>query len=233
MTRLEDNLKRRSNHRIILYIVILIALIYFMFTFGIKLLVNSIVFLTSRNSNNTTNTQTQEEVYLLPPEILDIPVATNSATAKIAIRVTLAKKVKVFVNKEEFKSFTADKETYDMGIDLKKGENEVYLTLEDTKSKTKKQSSVFKVTYKSEKPKLDIASPKDGDKTSSDEISINGETDKDNEIFINDFPVVLLAEGKFSYSIRLSEGENKIKVVAKDNAGNTEEKNLTITYQKD
>ena len=62
---------------------------------------------------------------------------------------------------------------------------------------------------------------------------IKGVTDKEVFIKINDFPVVVNANGDWETSIKLNEGNNSIIIIASDLAGNTETKTLTINYQKE
>ena len=60
-----------------------------------------------------------------------------------------------------------------------------------------------------------------------------GETDKETYIKVNDLPVVVDAQGVFQTMVKLKEGENKIAIIAQDVAGNSEEKILILTYEKD
>jgi len=45
--------------------------------------------------------------------------------------------------------------------------------------------------------------------------------------------VVVSGDGKFTYSVRIKEGENIIRVVATDVAGNEEVKEIKVIYEKD
>ena len=50
---------------------------------------------------------------------------------------------------------------------------------------------------------------------------------------INNIPVVVSSSGSFQKQITLKEGENKIKIVAVDRAGNIETKEIKVIYEKD
>lgn len=233
MSRLENYKKKKGNTRIILYLVILIALIYFVLTTGIQMLINSSIFISNIGKKTTTTDTQNVQDFTLPPEILDYPIATNSAKAKVSFRIALDKKYEVFVNDVSIKKSTSIEEKLDQEIDLKKGENSFYVLLIDDKTKINKPSQTVKIIYSDAKPKLEITSPSSGDKVNREEIAINGQTDKDIEIRINEMPVVLNSEYKFSQTVRLREGENKFMIVAFDNAGNKEEKEITVSYVKD
>lgn len=233
MSRLENYKKKKGNTRIILYLVILIALIYFVLTTGIQMLINSSIFISNIGKKTTTTDTQNVQDFTLPPEILDYPIATNSAKAKVSFRIALDKKYEVFVNDVSIKKSTSIEEKLDQEIDLKKGENSFYVLLIDDKTKINKPSQTVKIIYSDAKPKLEITSPNSGDKVNREEIAINGQTDKDIEIRINEMPVVLNSEYKFNQTVKLREGENKFMIVAFDNAGNKEEKEITVSYVKD
>ena len=85
---------------------------------------------------------------------------------------------------------------------------------------------------KTSKPKIEVTSPSDNSTTPQSEIKVIGSTDPGVYMRINGLPAVVSSEGNFSQSVRLNEGENKILLEAKDNAGNTEMLTLTIIYEK-
>ena len=234
MSRLESQRNQNLNKKIFLYILVIIALIYFIITVGVKLLINTVLFFTNFKSKDTVNnTEQQNSDLFLPPEVNDLPIATNEAKIIISGKTIKGKQLEIIVNDESQVKKNTDSDTFEETLDLKKGENEIYLTLTDKSKNIQKTTTTYKVTYKSEKPKLDISSPKDQEKFSKDEINISGETEKDNNVRINDLPGIVFADGKFSYSVKLKEGENKVKVEAIDIAGTIEKKELTVFYQKE
>jgi hypothetical protein len=77
-------------------------------------------------------------------------------------------------------------------------------------------------------PELSITSPENGAKTKESSILIEGKTDAEAKILINNAEVKN-ESGVFSYKANLNAGENKIKISVVDTAGNKTEKELTIT----
>ncbi|HLL60176.1 MAG TPA: hypothetical protein VK338_00505 [Candidatus Nitrosocosmicus sp.] len=224
--------QKKMNRRIYVYLIFLVALILFMATIGVKLLINVSLFIAG-NKDDTSTSQDQNSDLILPPTIDDIPEATNSATIKIKGTSSSKGNLTLYVNNKKKEGIRVRNEEYETTVNLQKGENEIYVVLENPKIKLKKESEKYKVLFKNEKPKLEISSPKDGDKVNKNEITIQGQTDKDVTITINDAPVVVDAQQNFAYNLRLTEGENTFTISAVDYAGNTETKELKVTYQKE
>ena len=57
-----------------------------------------------------------------------------------------------------------------------------------------------------------------------------GKTDSGVRITVNGFWAVIDENNNFSYSLPLQDGDNAIKVVAQDQAGNKAEKEIKVTY---
>lgn len=84
------------------------------------------------------------------------------------------------------------------------------------------------------KPQLTIDSPKDGDKTNQESVTVEG-TVKDanlDTIKVNGQNATVV-NGKYSKRVLLENGKNEIKVVAKDKANNSVSKKITVTAQYD
>lgn len=171
--------------------------------------------------------------YLLPPEIFNLPTATNSSVLKISGRAEIGKDLQIFVNGVNQTEFNLTEETFETEINLEKGENLIYLILKDPQTNKKKKSEIYKVFYKAEKPRLEIIRPENNSIVKEEEIKIEGKTEKEVLVKINENPVVVNANNEFIYPLKLQPGENKISIKATDIAGNEEIKELTINYQKE
>ena len=66
----------------------------------------------------------------------------------------------------------------------------------------------------------------------SQNISVSGATDPGDSVSVNDRLAIVDKDGNFSYSLDLNSGDNKIKVVSSDPAGNQTTKELTVKYQQ-
>lgn len=235
MSRLAEQQKKRMTTNIFFGILILLGLVVFIFTFGIKLLLNTSVFV-ARLSDKSINQPLKKNGNLIfDVDIDNIPVATNSAKIIVGGSVVNLSQVEFYINGDLVKEvplLESDNFIEEIG-DLKSGENEVFVIAKEKDENLEKKSKSFTVLFKNEKPKLDIKEPQDNLKTNIQEINVIGQTDKEIYIRVNDYPVVVDAQGSFQTFIKLKEGENKITVTAEDIAGNIEEKVLTITYERD
>ncbi|MBP9797514.1 hypothetical protein KBC70_00005, partial [Candidatus Woesebacteria bacterium] len=179
------------------------------------------------------SSQLDEKSYILAPEIFALPDATNSARIVLNGRGTEETDVHIYVNDEKVDSIALTSEDFSTEVSLKKGENEIYLESEDVEKKRVKTSKTYKVLYLAEKPTLSIESPKEGDTVSTSETFVKGTTDPSVAIRVNGGPAVVGVDGSFTYSARLKDGDNEIKVEATDIAGNQEVVTLKVRYEKD
>jgi hypothetical protein len=236
MSRLQYHQKKVYTSQVIFFAIILILVVVFIFTIGIKMVVNTslnVSQLTSGKNSDQTNSVKNNDFYG-NISIDSIPEATNSAKIIVSGSVTNFDLVQFYLNGEKVKEKKLSSDSFSEEIgDLKKGDNKVFLLAKSKKEKKEKQSDNYTVGYKTDKPKLEISEPSDNSKTNKQEINIVGKTDKDVTVTVNDLPVVVGSQGEFQTSVKLHDGENKIIVKALDNFGNSEEKTLTLTYQKD
>jgi len=199
------------------------------------MVLNSSVFVANIfNKNIVTPTAGNEDVYG-SISIDDIPSATNSAKIVVSGSIVNYTVLKFYINDEKVKekelnSFNNFSE--EIG-DLVKGNNEVYVKALTSDGKNSKKSPVFQIFYNNQAPKLEINEPADNSKTSIQDLSVKGTTDKEVFIKINYLPVVVDANGNWETSIKLNDGDNQITITASDLAGNTVSKVITVNYQKE
>lgn len=217
-----------------MYIVILFVVLYFIFTFGIKLLLNTSSFISGLFPQPSSKPLSKTEDSFNSIDISSIPQATNSAKIIVSGSVLNFDTLVFYLNKVKVKEVDSPSDIFNEEIgDLEKGENSVYILAKSKESKTEKTTITYKVFYKSEKPKLEISEPSDNSTTNNQEIKLKGNTDKETYIHINDMPVVVDANGNFETTVRLKDGDNQITAKAQDIAGNEETKIIKVTYQKD
>lgn len=234
MGRLERVQEKKMKNTIIMYIVILFVVLYFIFTFGIKLLLNTSSFISGLFPQPSAKPSFKTEDSFSAIDISSIPQATNSAKIIISGSVLNFDSLVFYLNKANIKEVDSPPDIFNEEIgDLEKGENSIYVLARSKDSKNEKTTITYKVFYKSEKPKLEISEPSDNSTISIQEIKVKGTTDKETYIHINDMPVVVDANGNFETTVRLKDGDNQITAKAQDIAGNEEIKTIKVTYQKD
>lgn len=77
---------------------------------------------------------------------------------------------------------------------------------------------------------LSVSAPASGTTVTSPTVVIKGKTLPKADVFVNDTQVTADAQGNFSATITLDEGENTIVIAANDADGNSSEQELMITY---
>ena len=80
------------------------------------------------------------------------------------------------------------------------------------------------------KPELTIDNPVDGEKVNRETVTVQGTITDENIDFVHvNGQAATVSDGKYSKRILLDEGINKIVVEARDKAGNSESKTVTVT----
>lgn len=209
--------------------------LYFIFTVGIKLLLNASVFVANLTSKKVQNQLIKNDDTYGSIDIDSIPTATNAARIIVGGSVINLSSLEFYLNGEKVQEISLNSSDSFSEIigDLKNGQNTVYIKGKLQGSNNTRESKEFSVLYKPEKPKLEISEPADKSKTSKTEIKIKGITDKETFIKVNELPVVVDPQGNFETSVQLKDGENLFTVIAIDIAGNNEIKTISVTYQKD
>jgi hypothetical protein len=116
---------------------------------------------------------------------------------------------------------------------LNQGENMLGLYSVDDK---KNESTVLRYTVilDNTQPQIKIGSPENGSKfelRDNQTITVEGETEPHSKVLINNRLSIANSEGYFSQRYYLSEGENAIKIVVTDPAGNVAETELTVFFR--
>ena len=114
--------------------------------------------------------------------------------------------------------------------DLSQGNNTFYAQATSSKGQKSEKSDTYVISYSNKSPKLDLNNVRDGDTVKESSFKITGATDMGNAVTINDRLAMTGLDGVFSLSLSLSNGENKLKIVAMDAAGNQTTKEITIKY---
>jgi cytoskeletal protein RodZ len=223
--------RKKTNSQIVTYVVLLILVIAFIMTFGVQIVLNASRFIAGFGSKNDDVIQTGSEV-VVAPVLYDIPDATNSAKLAISGSSSGDGTVTVFVNDEaaDELNVTQDEPDFETTVQLTKNTNQIYAQFKDLKNRVK-DSETYVVEYAQEKPALEISSPADGSHTEDAEITVEGKTGENDRVKVNGEPVVMNADGSFSHKITLKQGENSITIVSTDDAGNSEEAVVKVTYE--
>lgn len=179
------------------------------------------------NTANSTNSSLE-----IPskPSLSSQYTATSSSSIKISgvadpnVNITLFRGDQILDN-----TVTDDKGKFNFVADLSSGRNVFSAQVTNNAGKKSESSDSITVNSNNQPPKLEITSPTDGATiNNSDSVDIVGKTDSGSDITVNDGAAIVNDSGEFRYFLRLNSGDNKIKVVATDAAGNTTTKEITV-----
>lgn len=211
------------------YIFLSVVFVVLMFKWGIPLFMNLVA------GSGAQRIDTAKDI--IPPQspvISALPEATNSARLYIEGFTEAGASVELFLNEQTDKIMKAS-ETGEFIFDsvLKTGQNTIQLKAKD-EAGNESLSEISKVDYDNKPIELTVSSPSDGSEyfgKINQIIDIKGAVDKVNsQVTINNSFVQVDRSGSFLHRFMLSGGENVIKVVASDKAGNTAEKSFRLIY---
>ena len=210
--------------------ILLVCLVFFA---GIPTLVKFSAFLGEIKTSSQPITSQGEEEPLLAPRLEPLPDATNNPTVNISGFAQAGKEVEVFLNGESAGKTTTggDGKFLFSGLHLSEGENRIRAQLVEGDKKSESSQTTF-ITYKKTAPKLEVTKPEDGASFSKDDktIRIEGQTDPDTTVTVNDRWAIVSSTGSFYLSYTLSDGENILKIKAQDKAGNETILERKVTY---
>lgn len=230
-SRLSKNTEKNTKKTISLSILGIIIVLFLLFKFGIGLIINFSLFLSGPKdqqgliSQNTVN-------YIAPPLLNPLPTATNSAHLIISGKSAKEITIELFINDEKVDEEISDNNgNFSFSQNLKSGDNQIKARAL-YKDKKSDFSNTLNITYSNSAPNLEINSPQDGQQFKKDQNSVNvtGKTDQGVFITVNGFWAVIGDNNNFSYVLPLQNGDNDIKIVATDQAGNNTEKNIKVNY---
>lgn len=224
-------IRTKKKNQLLTVMIFAVLLIIFFATIGFKLLINTSLFIANITSGSRGSSTINSQDFVLAPELLSLPDATSSASLAVHGTATDGSQLSIIVNGENQEELVVDGDTFDTNILLQKGLNEIYVEMRMKKLNIFKKSDTYSVLYQNEKPKLNIDSPTNGSRISQTDITVSGSTDPDVSVRVNGSPTIANAEGKFSASIRIKEGENKIVVTATNRAGTVETQELTVIFE--
>jgi bacillopeptidase F len=236
-SRLNKNFEKKSQKTLILSIIGILIVLFLLFRFGIDLLVNFSTFISGSKGSQTAQ-QTNQINYIAPPILNPLVSATNSAQIVITGKGTKGQTINLYINNSQIDQIQTDQNgVFAFTESLKNGDNQIKTRAENN-GKQSDFSNAFDVVFKNSAPTLDISSPSDGqrfDKNSigsGNSISVSGKTDQGVSVTVNGFWAVVDDNNNFSYTLPLQNGDNQIKIIAIDQAGNKIEKDIKVNYSQ-
>lgn len=178
------------------------------------------------------NAKHEDTSFISAPILNPLPVATNSAEVIISGSASPNQTVILYINDNLVDKTEAQKNgNFSFRQTLSEKENEIK-TKAETNGKESEFSQAVNILVKNSPPSLSVDFPTDGESFSKEQntVEVKGTTDAQIKVTVNDFWAITDQANHFSYILPIKEGENQIKIVATDQAGNKTEKTIRVIY---
>lgn len=230
LTKLEE---KRSIKQALFFSFLTIILVFVLIYVGIPGLIKMITFLGDIRSSGQ-KIETSDTLPPTAPILQPLLEATNSSKIDIKGFAENGAVVKLVLNGVAVKEVVAGKDGGFIftNIRLKQGKNKIKAKAIDSSGNESPFSQELLVSFDNKPPELEITSPKNEDEffDKEKEIKVEGKSEPDITVFINERLTITNSEGKFSTILELKEGKNEIRVKAKDKAGNETVEEIKVTY---
>lgn len=232
-SRLARRLEQQSKRNLLTSALGIFVVLFLLFKFGLPLLINFTLFISGLK--NSPDTASEKSVSFVSPPVLNpLPSATNSAEVTISGSALQKQTVMLYLDGGLVGKMKVDKDANFIfeEVKLTKGTNIITARALDEKGKESENSDQITVLFKTDPPSLVIDSPSDDQSFSKDDktAQVRGKTDSGVKVTVNELWAITDENGNFSYQLPLRDGENKIRVVAIDEAGNKTEAEQKVNY---
>lgn len=231
-SRRSSSFEQRAKLQIIKLLLFSFILVIIAVVIGPKILVALSVF-SEQFRNNPEKTEAKHFQPLLVPNLDPLPELTKENKISVTGRSQPGLQIEILVNDvPRDKTIVIEDSTfYFKDIRLSPGENTISVLARNSSGQESSLSDKTVIFYKNSPPDLELFEPEDGKKINGERIvTIKGKTEPDSEVFINDRLVVVGINGSFDYNLNLQDGENKLKIVARDGAGNETIQERKVIY---
>jgi len=208
-----------------LTIFIIIAVIVFGLTFLTK-------FINLFNKNSSSNSTLQSNT-ILPPTLSVLPQYTNKQSLVVKGTAPANSTVKIFFGSSSDQTSADSSGNFAINVSLTKGANNIYAVTIDNQGNTSANSNSYTINYTNQLPNLTVSIPTNNQTfygPTQQTPTIQGTTDIGNTVTINDHVAILDNNGKFAYTYSLQNGDNQLKIISTDQAGNKKEIDLKVTF---
>lgn len=234
ITRLTRKRRQKIYRKIFLAFFLIVIFFLFSLFYGIPLLIKMSIFISEVNQKKSP-IQKEITTYITSPILEPLEKITNKSKITINGSASPGSNIEIFLNGSSVKKTITDKKgNFTTSISLTDGENKILAIAINESGNESKPSEVQYVLLKTKNPKLIIYSPEDNQIFQGEDnkqITITGETNPENTLYLNDRLIIIQTDGSFAHNYELKEGENTLKFLAKDIAGNKSEKEIKVTWK--
>lgn len=232
-SRLSKSFQKKSRNTFILSVLGILAILFLLFRYGLPLISDASFLFGRVTSTPETNEKATEEEFAPVPDLDSLPKATKSEFVRVGGTSATGVTVEIYLNGKKSKEVKVDENgDFETKLTLSEGENIIKARAVKGETQSSFTENVT-ISFIKEGPELSIDSPSDGAQIKGGSpIEVKGKSDPDTNIIVNDFQAIANSLGEWSYMLTLKDGDNEIKVVSTDAAGNKTEKIIHVTYSQ-
>jgi hypothetical protein len=184
-----------------------------------------------------TGDLTFKEEDTIPPQVpVVLPLPESVSDSALLIEGYGEAKTKIIVvnNGEKVDELVVDDDgAFKYEVNLIDGENKLaFYGVDDAENESTTKEVM--VTLDTEAPTLELENLEDGQEILSKEnqsYTIKGKTEPNSKLNINERSVYVDSEGNFKTSYYLQEGDNELKFIVEDRAGNQSERTIIVKFR--
>lgn len=233
-SRLNKSIQKKSRNTFFFSIIGIIVVLFLFFRYGIPFLSDaSFLFGKVTNVPENTDQETEESVFVPVPRLDPLPSATNEKEIIVEGQTLSGLEIEIYLNGELKNTINADENGFfEDEIDLTEGDNILRVRAKKGKS-TGEYTRSKTITFINEGPDLEVEFPATGAEIKNQNpIEVKGTTDPGSTVKVNDFQAIIKSDGRWNYFLTLRDGQNEIKIMATDQAGNETEKVISVQYSQ-
>jgi hypothetical protein len=231
-SRLASVEERKNTKTAVFFIFLTIVALIVLFFEGLPFLGNFAVFV-SEIGKSTKPIVSTDKTPPAPPKFASFPDFTNQNKIDLKGNTEPGAIVKLTFNGSEQDGLSDKDGKFTFSMTLTNGENDFSAIAVDQAGNISQKTQDYKIVFDNKPPTLTIDSPANGAQflgSKERQVTIQGTTDPNTQITVNDRIVAVDDSGKFQYTTTLTDGENKFAVKSTDQAGNTAEADLTLNF---
>jgi len=231
-SRLASVEERKNKRTALIFVVLTIAALILLFFKGLPFLGNfaAVVSEIGKSTKPITSSDTTPPA---PPKFDTLPDFTNQGKIDLKGNSEPGATVKLTYNGSVQDGLTDKDGRFTFSKVLSNGGNIFSAIAVDPTGNVSQKTQDYKIIFDNKPPILTIDSPANGAQflgAKERQITIQGTSEPDTQIAVNDRVVAVDDFGKFQYTITLNDGENKFTIKSTDQAGNTTEAALTLNF---
>jgi hypothetical protein len=229
LARLEE---KKNIKRAVGFGVLTVGIIVIFIFFGLPLVARFVGFITDLRKGGSP-VQIEDTTPPAPPIFERFQEYTNEDKLKISGKTEPGATVILFLNNDDEEVVANKDGEFSYNFKLRKGENTISAKAKDEAGNESQESKIYDVVFDNEAPDLEITSPEEGQEffgSKERQITIEGITDEDASLTINDRVVAVDEDGTFAFLTTLGEGENNFNIKSTDKAGNQTEMDFKVSF---